>query len=38
MKDYKNELDRYEYDKRYKLPKEHKWDSLKEFNVTWIII
>lgn len=30
MKDYKKELDHYEYNKKYKLPKEHKWDSLKD--------
>ena len=30
MKDYKQELDHYEYNKKFKLPKEHKWDSLKD--------
>lgn len=30
MKDYKKELDHYEYNERFKVPGEHKWDSLKD--------
>lgn len=29
MKDYNIELNHYEYNKKYKVPNEHKWDSLK---------
>lgn len=30
MKDYRLELDRYEYNSRYNVRKEHMWDSLKD--------
>ena len=26
----KNDLDNFEYNSKYKLPDEHRWDSLKE--------
>ena len=30
MKDYGKELDNYEYNEKYKVPGEHKWDSLRK--------